>query len=691
MKRNIEQTADPILTGEPARRKKYRMLQKMKLEKLRHVFKGRGRLLKSDQFPDLAGVLEFCFGEGDRIDRAGGGLESHPRLIDTVLYRAADSNTIMKHARETILALAPEGFNISLSSCFNYTQNFKEGTYQAKRHHSGKGINVCLSLHKPPRIGNEQFVINLRWSTHNVNLTMDHAHLNSRSVMIDSKDAKAKVHTDISPVQKPGKTWRKITLPDHDWAGLAHNAITPMTHLSMETESEIKDERGQHVSITRTGVAATLVNILHFEHETVQRVFNEIFVLMVNPALDKHFQNPDTGRLKEHFVFIVDNWPSEAPSNSLVQMWLVRLARVLKLKSVTQKSFVEYHSKRNPVERVHAVENRALSNEVFSSTAIHKDYVIGDQHHRENMEHMAGEVQNCLARTQYGKQPIVVQRGIGTEENFVFNDESPLVTFLGKSECRKNLDNKRYYPVKNNLWKEVTTLWDLDESYIGCYREDYQILQNRLEEEGGRTCSADKYSTTIINPDIQQEDITFQQQPVPDYVRWFNTEGELHYMPLEKVQKLVTEMIDGTPGAFLPSKVLEMTYKVFAHGIDTVLPYIAFLSWCTEDEVKQFYAEFKDRLDTKFQNDKEREYWCQHELYKNEDKTLKLKCRANKISGDGKKHELVKRLVEKLEEHVPPPIEKYDGQMSLIPTYVTETGLWYEGRTCSQSFNVKNR
>ncbi|CAB3980517.1 Hypothetical predicted protein [Paramuricea clavata] len=193
-------------------------------------------------------------------------------------------------------------------------------------------------------------------------------------------------------------------------------------------------------------------------------------------------------------------------------MWLVRLARVLKLKSVTQKSFTEYHSKRNLVERVHAVENRALSNEVFSSTAVRKDYIIEDQHHRENMEHMAGEVQNCLARTQY---------------------------------------------------------------------------------------------------------------------------------------------------------VLEMTYKVFAHGIDTVLLYIAFLSWYTEDEVKQFYAEFKDRLDTKFQNDKELEYWCQHELYKNKDKTsLKLKCRANKISGDGKKHELVKRPVEKLEKHVLPPVEKYDGQMS---------------------------
>ena len=67
----------------------------MKLEKLRHVFKGRGRKLKSEEFPDLAGILEFAFGESDRVDRAGGGLESHPRLTDTVLYRAADSNTII--------------------------------------------------------------------------------------------------------------------------------------------------------------------------------------------------------------------------------------------------------------------------------------------------------------------------------------------------------------------------------------------------------------------------------------------------------------------------------------------------------------------------------------------------------------------------------------------------------------------
>ena len=71
----------------------------MKLEKLRHVFEGRGRMLKCEEFPDLPAVLEFAFGESDRIERGGGGLESHPRLTDTVLYRAADSKTIMKDAK----------------------------------------------------------------------------------------------------------------------------------------------------------------------------------------------------------------------------------------------------------------------------------------------------------------------------------------------------------------------------------------------------------------------------------------------------------------------------------------------------------------------------------------------------------------------------------------------------------------
>lgn len=51
---------------------------------LRHQFKSSrniaGRKLKIEEFPDIAAILEHEFGDGDRIKRGGGGLESHPKL-----------------------------------------------------------------------------------------------------------------------------------------------------------------------------------------------------------------------------------------------------------------------------------------------------------------------------------------------------------------------------------------------------------------------------------------------------------------------------------------------------------------------------------------------------------------------------------------------------------------------------------
>ena len=74
-----------------------------------------------------------------------------------------------------------------------------------------------------------------------------------------------------------------------------------------------------------------------------------------------------------------------------------------------------------------------------------------------------------------------------------------------------------------------------------------------MAEEGGRTCWTDKYSTTVFNPDLQEEGDKeiFTAQPIPDYVKWIKTGGELHYLPLQKVDKLQTEVVDNTPGAFL--------------------------------------------------------------------------------------------------------------------------------------------
>ena len=43
-------------------------------------------------------------------------------------------------------------------------------------------------------------------------------------------------------------------------------------------------------------------------------------------------------------------------------------------------------------------------------------------------------------------------------------------------------------PYKKKLWEEVALLWDLDADFVGCYRTDYQTLENTLDEEGERTC-----------------------------------------------------------------------------------------------------------------------------------------------------------------------------------------------------------
>ena len=64
-----------------------------KSKEIRSIAEGRGRKLKSKEFPKLAAVLCYAFGEYDIRECGGGGLEAHPRLTTGTLYRASDSAT----------------------------------------------------------------------------------------------------------------------------------------------------------------------------------------------------------------------------------------------------------------------------------------------------------------------------------------------------------------------------------------------------------------------------------------------------------------------------------------------------------------------------------------------------------------------------------------------------------------------
>ena len=237
------------LTPEQQHRLTERVISGCKLKEIKTIGTGRGRKLKTEQFPELPTVLLYVFGDYN-VREDGGGVEAHPRLTTGTLYRATDNVTSMKAAREVLLSLAPSSFKISLSSCYNYTDNYRRGSRQAHQHHHGRDVNVPLSLKKPPRTGMEQLVVNLHWTTANINLYVDRCHDLSHCLVI-SKDAKSVIPTDISLVQITGPTWKKrLELPDHTWDQSRTNSISPMTFLFLQSKlCQLPSNSVEHVHL----------------------------------------------------------------------------------------------------------------------------------------------------------------------------------------------------------------------------------------------------------------------------------------------------------------------------------------------------------------------------------------------------------------------------------------------------------
>ena len=137
-----------------------------------------------------------------------------------------------------------------------------------------------------------------------------------------------------------------MEIPDHEWDQSRDNAVTPMTHLFIDTKvKETKEEQigmGSKVIkeyIVRSGQVYTFVNLSLAEPDTAYRRFNEIFRLLTVPALDGRFRNDVNDKLKRNFAFIVDNGPGEQPSSPIVQMLLVRLLCFLNLAKVVVTAF----------------------------------------------------------------------------------------------------------------------------------------------------------------------------------------------------------------------------------------------------------------------------------------------------------------------------------------------------------------
>ena len=306
------------------------------------------------------------------------------------------------------------------------------------------------------------------------------------------------------------------------------------------------------IHLKRTGWAITVLRLSLYENETVVRSINEFLYLMTLPHLDGHFRDPNTGKLKQSFVFVVDNGVDMLRS-PLVQMLLVRLLRYLGLKKICPVSFAEYHSKRNPVERVHAPEEKVLAKHGPFKTPKYDPHT---EEHKGEMEEMAEEVRIVFGQGKFAGNPILCVRVLKGED-YVFDDEEEMHNFLAMNEQQKVECLHTYDVKKNKISQELSLIWGINDSFRGEYAEDYQILENDTGSSV-RTAWRDRYTTAIFDDSSLFQ--SYILQPVPDYVRWYLTGGEMHYMPFEQRCDFVTGPWNCSPELFLPMRILDIIF-----------------------------------------------------------------------------------------------------------------------------------
>ena len=126
------------------------------------------------------------------------------------------------------------------------------------------------------------------------------------------------------------------------------------------------------------------------------------------------------------------------------------------------------------------------------------------------------------------------------------------------------------------------------------------------------------------------EEGTLSLQPIPDYIRWVNENGELHYLSFEKTEHLTREYskIATSSDLFLPGRILDTFFNIEPDPPDDILEQVAILSWLPVESVREYFATSRRKFDKSFRESMEQETWRKHHLYKLSVGELQLKCKA---------------------------------------------------------------
>ena len=125
------------------------------------------------------------------------------------------------------------------------------------------------------------------------------------------------------------KTWRCCEYEDHIYDQSRQNAITPMSHIFLKTEETSRESRLSRLQYQNKQEGGDCSSIITSRKRN-GLPFNQ-WAPVLNDTATSYFRDSSMGKLKQNFVFVVDNGVN-MPGSSLVGMLFVRLQRHLGIK-----------------------------------------------------------------------------------------------------------------------------------------------------------------------------------------------------------------------------------------------------------------------------------------------------------------------------------------------------------------------
>ena len=236
------------------------------------------------------------------------------------------------------------------------------------------------------------------------------------SGIVVSDDAKARIHTDVSPTLHLHRRWTsvdptlQVSLPSHDFQSSLQTAI--QSHGFLLIGFGVEDTKcGQYVS----HLCAT------HSSDAIQRL-NEMLLCMESQPL----RWSTNGAMPTCLLNLVDNGPGANPAACSSQLMGALLWWLLQLHILTQFSFEPYGSKFNLVERLHVVADFAIAGPVIPSTDLNAALDM---------------VTHRLNSAVYGGQPVHAYSWTH-EQDFTFFGPELRVYIGGSATTRRKMLNE---------------------------------------------------------------------------------------------------------------------------------------------------------------------------------------------------------------------------------------------------------